>query len=157
MKTEQKPRFHGRNRQEMRRITHCCGQNRRFVDFGRATMSRSANSGQVVYDTVMDLTNTGRRAHRETIQQVTGLRMSVVDEVLKRLTASERLRRIERGVYTPIIPPREDRAVSSTMLPDGTCKVEIGEEVISLTLREARHLAMLIGGIPLVFAATGGR
>ena len=83
--------------------------------------------------------------------------MVVVDDTLKRLTAMERLRRIERGVYMPIIPPREDRAVSNTMLPDGTCKIEIGEEVLNLTQREARHLAMLIGGIPLVFASTGIR
>lgn len=105
----------------------------------------------------MDLTNTGRQAHRLVIAEVTGLKQTIADDVLKRMASDGKLRRVERGVYVPVPPPREDRSITNTMLPDGTCKIEIGEDMLTLTLREARHLAMLIGGIPLVFSAAAGR
>jgi hypothetical protein len=69
------------------------------------------------------------------------------------MTTDGRLQRIERGVYIAIPPAREDRPVSNTMLPDGTCKIEVGDDMMTLTMREAKHLAMLISGITLAFAA----
>lgn len=114
-------------------------------------MTRTSNASQVVQDTVLDLHNTGRPAHRETIAEVTGLKLSIVDDHLKRLTADGRLKRVERGVYVPVPPPREDRPVSNTMLPDGTCKIEVGDDMMTLTMREARMLASVIGGITLQF------
>lgn len=120
-------------------------------------MTRVSNSSQQVLDAVTDLTNTGRQAHRLVVAEITGLKLTIVDDTLKRMTSDGRLKRVERGVYVPVPPPKEDRSITNTMLPDGTCKIEIGEDVLSLSLREARHLAMLIGGIPLVFSASAGR
>jgi hypothetical protein len=117
---------------------------------------RSSAASQTIYNAVVDLNNTSRRAHRETIAEITGLKLSIVDDHLKRLKADGRLQLIERGVYIPIPPSREDRAVSNTMLPGGTCKVEIGDEVLSLTMREARMVVSVLGGITLSFVAAGG-
>lgn len=116
---------------------------------------RSSKTSQVIYDTVVDLTNTSRRAHRETIAEVSGLKLAIVDDNLKRLKADGRVKLIERGVYLPVPPAREDRAVSNTILPDGTCKLEVGDDVMSLTMREARALVGVLGGITLQFAMAG--
>lgn len=116
-------------------------------------MSRTPNASQRVYDAVVDLTNTGRRAHRDTIAEVLQLPLAIVDDHLKRLTTNERLKRIERGVYLPIPPSREDRAVTTTMLPSGMCKIEVGDDIMELTMREARMLGALVGGITLQFGA----
>lgn len=118
-------------------------------------MTYPSSPRQVVQDTVLDLFNTGRVAHRETIVEVTGLKLAIVDDHLKRLTADGHLRRVERGVYAPVPAPREDRPVSNTMLPDGTCKIEVGDDMMTLTMREARMLASVIGGITLQFVGAG--
>ena len=111
------------------------------------------NTGQRVYDAVVDLTSTGRRAHRTTLSEHLGMALVTVDDNLKRLKNDGRLKLIERGVYMPIPPAREDRAVSNTMLPDGTCKLEVGDEVLHLTMREARMVSAVVGGIGLHFGA----
>jgi hypothetical protein len=120
-------------------------------------MSRIQNTSQKIYDTVLDLNNTDRTAHRLVVAEVTGLKLSIVDDTLKRLTADGRLKRIERGVYAAVPPPREDRPVSNTMLSDGTCKLEVGDDMVALTLREARMVVAVLGGITFQFAATAGR
>lgn len=108
-------------------------------------------SGQVVFDAVVDLVQADKSAHRITIAEQTGLKLSVVDDHLKRMTADGRVRRIERGRYLPTHPSRPDRAVSVTVLPDMTVKMEIGDHVLDLSMREARMVVMSLGGTTYLF------
>lgn len=113
-------------------------------------MNRSS-VGQRVYDAVTDLVATDRTAHRITIAEVTGLKLSVVDDHLKRMRGDGRLKLIERGKYIPIPMAREDRAVTHTILPDLTVKLEIGDEVLHLTMRESRNMAIALSGVVYMF------
>lgn len=119
-------------------------------------MSRTSNAGQMVYNAVADLTNAGKRAHRETIKEVTNLRQTVVDNHLKTLKNEGRVRLVERGVYVAEPSPREERAVSTTMLPEGLVKLEIGDDILTLTMREARHVGFFLAGVAIQFATADG-
>lgn len=116
-------------------------------------MSRTSNAGQIVYNAVVDLTHAGKRAHRETIAELTSLRLTVVDNHLKTMKGDGRLKLVERGVYLAVPPPREERAVTTTILTDGMVKVEIGDAVMELSPREFRYLGVLAGGMAIQFAA----
>lgn len=105
----------------------------------------------------MGLTATGRTAHRLTIADITGLKLSIVDDHLKRMRSDGRLKLIERGKYIAIPLAREDRLISHTMLPDWTHKVEIGDDVMVLTMKEARDLSVMLAGITLMFSNVAQR
>ena len=60
----------------------------------------------------------------------------------------ERVARVQRGVYVPVVQHPEARLVSLTVLPDGTVKLEIGDDhVLTLTPREARSVGVTLGGL----------
>lgn len=121
------------------------------------TMSRENKQSLAVLSAIADLTNTDRRAHRETIAEVTGLKLFDVDYSLKRLRANEQIKLIERGVYALVPAARQDRAISITLLPDGYYKVEIGDAVLDLTSREARGIGTLLSGVSIQFGMAGAR
>lgn len=52
--------------------------------------------------------------------------------------------RVERGVYVPVIQHPVSRIMSKMVLPDGTIKIEIGDDVLTLTPKEARTLGNLV-------------
>ena len=78
--------------------------------------------------------------------ELTGLKLSIVDDRLRALVDDEKLKRVLRGVYVPVENHPPARAISKTILPDGMVKLEIGDEVLTLTPREDRALAMLMSG-----------
>jgi hypothetical protein len=53
------------------------------------------------------------------------------------------------GIFEPI-DQSVDRAISGTMVPNGRYKLEVGDQVLDLTLREARQIAVLTGGVLLL-------
>lgn len=55
---------------------------------------------QRVYDAVQELRELGQEATRHTVAQLTGLKMSVVDDRLRTLADEGRLRRLVRGGST---------------------------------------------------------
>lgn len=99
-----------------------------------------------VFQAVLQLGETSQPATRETVQVVTGLRQTVVDDRLRALADDGRLRRLTRGLYEikeVFAPPR---AMSATILEDGHVKVELADELWTLTPIEARRLARALGG-----------
>lgn len=103
-------------------------------------------STERVYEAVRELRALDQVASRETVQELTGLKMSIVDDRMRALADDGRIRRVTRGVYevVEVYPPA--RAISKTILPDGTVKYDIGDEVLTLTPAEARRLAELSVG-----------
>jgi DNA-binding transcriptional ArsR family regulator len=113
-------------------------------------MNRSRVSQQVL-DCVCDLVRADQPAHRTNIASILGLKLSVVDDHLKRMKNEGVIKLIERGRYVPVPQARPDRSVSHTITPDFLIKLEVGDEVLDLSLREARMVALVIGGVALAF------
>lgn len=111
--------------------------------------AKSVTSTQRIYDAVCELHQLEQVATRETVAELTGLKLTIVDDRLSWLVGDERIKRVLRGVYVPVEVHPPARAMSKTVLPDGTVKVEIGEDVLTLTPKEDRTLAMLLAGSAL--------
>lgn len=105
----------------------------------------------VIYQAIVDLTNSNRIVSRQVLVDITGLTYGVIDDHVKRMIEGGRLRRVANGIFEPVLEASEDRAVSITHLPGGLCKLEIGDVCVDLTLREARMVGMATGGVALQF------
>lgn len=87
------------------------------------------------------------------ILRVTGLKSHIVHDCIKFLKERGEIWSPERGVYRPVVKHPPARAVSRTTLPDGTVKLEVGDEVLTLTPRESRMLAEAMGGSAALLVA----
>ena len=97
-------------------------------------------------------------ATRETVAELTGLKMGIVDDRLRALMDDGKLKRVLRGVYVPVEVHPPARCISKTVLTDGTVKIEIDDEVLTLTPREDRALAMLqAGAVMQVLGISAGK
>lgn len=103
-------------------------------------------TAQEVLDFITDLHYQEQQVTRELLSERIGVRLSVIDEHLKVMTNDGRIRRVGRGVYAPMQSMPPARAMSKTLLPDGYVKIEIGDQVLTLTPREDRMLGNLMGG-----------
>lgn len=103
-------------------------------------------STQRVLDAVAELHSLEQVATRETVHDLTGLKLTVVDDRLGVLVDDGKLKRVLRGVYVPVetFPPARD--ISKTILTDGRVKYEIGDDVLTLTPKEDRVLSSLTAG-----------
>lgn len=95
---------------------------------------------------MQELRELGQEATRHTIAQLTGLKMTVVDDRLRTLADDGRLRRLVRGVYDLEKPYPPPRPMFFGILADGFVKVEVGDDVLTLSPTEARRLARGLGG-----------
>lgn len=100
-------------------------------------------STQRIYEGVCELHALEQVATRDTVAELTGLKLAIVDDRLRALMDDGKLKRVLRGVYVPVEFHPPARCISKTVLTDGTVKIEIGDEVLTLTPREDRALAML--------------
>ena len=105
--------------------------------------SKPITSTDRIYDAVRELRSLEQIATRETVAELTGLKLSVVDDRLRTLVDDGRLKRLLRGVYELVEEYPETRAISKTVLPTGYVKYDIGDEVITLTPKEDRVLSQL--------------
>lgn len=107
----------------------------------------------LVLEAVQDLHNQQQIVTRETLADLTGLKLTVIDDRLGVLADDGAILRVQRGVYVPAPRHPAARAMSKTVMPDGMVKIEIGDEVLSLTPREDRMLANLMAGAAAQAAA----
>jgi hypothetical protein len=106
-------------------------------------------TSDLVLEAIKDLTSHEQIATRETVQHITGVKLTLVDDALKTLTNKQLIARVQRGVYVLIHQHPEARIVSMTQLPDGTIKLDVGDDVYTLTPREARLVATALAGIQM--------
>ena len=112
---------------------------------------------QQILDTVQELHNLEQIVTREAVKEATGLPLTTVDDRLATLVDRGDITRIGRGVFVPAVRHPPARPISKTVLPDGSVKLEIGDEVLTLTPREDRHLAaMMAGSVAQLAAVTEG-
>ena len=118
--------------------------NNMIADANRA--ARKATKDYVLEE-VIDLHAREQIVTREILADFTGRKLAIIDEALRTLVNEERMARVQRGVYVPVVQHPEARLVSLTVLPDGTVKLEIGDDhVLTLTPREARSVGVTLGG-----------
>ncbi|NML24317.1 hypothetical protein [Zoogloea dura] len=108
---------------------------------------------QQILDAVQDLHNQEQLVTREALQEVTGLKLTIIDDRLATLVDDGALIRKSRGVFVPAVLHPPARIITKSILPDGLVKIEIGDEVLTLTPREDRTLASLQAGTAVQFAA----
>lgn len=118
-------------------------------------MSRPQESGQLVLSCITDLSNANRVATRPVIAEITELSMTKVDYYVQKMVSDGLLRRVLNGVYELVRQAPEDRAISATITRDGEFKLEVGDHCLTLSMREARFVGMLAGGVSLQFASAG--
>lgn len=106
----------------------------------------TATSTMRILDAVCELHALEQVVTRETVAELTGLKLTIVDDRLRALADDGRVKRVLRGVYVPVEVHPPARSISKTVLDDGTVKIEIGNDVLTLTPREDRALAMLQAG-----------
>ncbi len=116
-------------------------------------MTTKKSSTQLVLEAVQDLHAQEQVVTRETLAALTNLKLSVVDDRIGALIDDGLVVRVQRGVYVPAETHPPARVISKTMLPDGTVKLDIGDQVVTLTPREDRMLAALLAGVVMQSAA----
>ena len=108
--------------------------------------AKSITSTQRVLDAVRDLRELDQIATRETVAELTGLKMGIVDDRLRALVDDGKLKRVLRGIYELVETWPEPRELSCTMLSTGWVKLELGDDLLKLTPTEARRAARALGG-----------
>lgn len=106
---------------------------------------------QQILDAVHDLHNTEQMVTREALRELTGLALTIIDDRLATLVDDGALIRKSRGVFLPAVLHPPARPISKTVMPDGLVKIEIGDEVLTLTPREDRTLAGVQAGAALQY------
>lgn len=108
---------------------------------------------EVIWTAILDLHVREQVVTREVLRDVTGLKLTTIDEYVKKfIEVDECLRRVKNGVFQPVITPPPARAVSTTFMPDGLVKLEVGDAVLDLWPREARLVGMALSGPAQQFA-----
>lgn len=107
--------------------------------------TRRISTTELVYDAVVELHALEQIITREALADYLNLKLSIIDDKLKTLANDGLIARIQRGVYVPVEKYPPTRPISHTELPDGTVVLDIGDDVLKLTPREARTLAVMLG------------
>lgn len=110
------------------------------------SLDKAATSTQRVLEAIVELHNLGQRATRYTVQELTGLPLAKVDDRIKTLVEREEIKRFLKGEYVPVEVHPPARPISKTLLSGGLVKIEIGDQVLTLTPTEDRALASLMIG-----------
>ena len=103
-------------------------------------------STERVYQAVFELRKLLQPATREVVADLTQLKMTIVDDRLRALVDDGKLKRLVRGMYELVEVFAAPRAISKTILSDGTTVLDIGDDVLTLTPQESRILAELCIG-----------
>ena len=103
-------------------------------------------STERIFQAVRELRAMDQIATRDTVAELTGQKMTVVDDRLRALVDDGKLKRLLRGVYELVESFPEPRAISKTVLPNGAVVYDIGDDVWTLSPQEARVLAELSMG-----------
>ena len=116
------------------------------------TMDRKSSKLEVL-EAVQDLHAQEQVVTRETLADLTGLKLTTIDDRLGVLVDDGEIVRVQRGVFVPAVRHPPARAMSKTITSDGCTKLEVGDFLLTLTPREDRMLANLMAGAAAQAAA----
>lgn len=75
------------------------------------------NSTDVIFDAVVDLHNNEQIVTRTTLGAMLDLKIGIIDDRLSYLVDIEKIMRVERGVYVPVIQHPVSRIMSKMVYP----------------------------------------
>ena len=108
------------------------------------------NSRQIVLQTIRLICEHNQFANRASVTRMSGLKQTTVDDHIKMLKQDDVIRMDVPGFYYPV-DQSVDRAISTTNMPLGRLKVEVGDQLLELNPREAFALAKQMAGLLLAF------
>ena len=111
------------------------------------------SSRERVYQCIVELTNMNRSASRNRLVELTGLSFGIVDEQIRQLKNTNKIRKLENGVYELVLEFPPDEAISITQLPNGLVRLEKGDTVVDFTPSEARTTGKMFRGYAAELAA----
>ncbi|RRD43530.1 hypothetical protein EII18_03010 [Comamonadaceae bacterium OH3737_COT-264] len=125
------------------------------LNLQEAMEKNQSSSLQRVYEAIVELHTMELQATRETVAEMTGMRLVTVDDSIKKLHNLGKIKRILRGVYAPVKQYPQTRIISTTIFPDGRFRLELanGELLVELTPKEAISVARAMRGIDTSAAA----
>ncbi len=104
------------------------------------------SSSQIVFDAVVDLHAANQTVNREALVQVTGLKLTIVDDRIATLVDEGRVHRVRVGVFVPNDTPPPARTITTTIQPWGWVRLQIGDEILNLTPTEAQTVGRALAG-----------
>lgn len=113
----------------------------------------SKSNAEIVLSAVQDLFAREQIVTRETLAELTGLKLTTIDDRLGYLLDNGRIRRVQRGVFVPLEQHKPARPISRTLCPDGTTVLEVGDTVMILSPRESRMIGELMAGSAQQYAS----
>lgn len=115
--------------------------------------TENLTSAQLIWDAMRDLANQEQVITRELLVDLTGLKLVIIDSHIKTLKGAGKIVSLVGGVYRIAEEYPLTRIMSKSVLPSGMVKLEIGDEVLTLTPREDRALAALQAGVAVQYAS----
>ena len=117
------------------------------------TDPKPRSTAEVVLGAIEDLHAREQIVTREILSELTGLKLTTIDDRLGHLVDTGKIRRVQRGVFVPLEQHRPARPISRTLCPDGTTVLEVGDTVMILSPRESRMIGELMAGSSHQYAA----
>lgn len=117
------------------------------------TDPKPRSTAEVVMSAIEDLHAREQIVTREILAELTGLKLTTIDDRLGHLVDTGKIRRVQRGVFVPLEQHRPARPISRTLCPDGTTVLEVGDTVMILSPRESRMIGELMAGSSHQYAA----
>ena len=117
------------------------------------TDPKPRSTAEVVMGAIEDLHAREQIVTREILSELTGLKLTTIDDRLGHLVDTGKIRRVQRGVFVPLKQHRPARPISRTLCPDGTTVLEVGDTVMILSPRESRMIGELMAGSSQQYAA----
>ncbi|MBL8445434.1 MAG: hypothetical protein JNK52_15430 [Zoogloeaceae bacterium] len=115
--------------------------------------TRPKSTAGIILEAIQDLYASEQIVTREVLADITGLKLTVVDDRLGCLLDNGKIRRVQRGVFVPMEQHKPARPISRTLCPDGTTVLEVGDTVFILSPRESRMLGEIMAGSAQQFAS----
>jgi len=100
----------------------------------------------MVLSAAKELHNDNMIVSRETLRDRTGFPMHIVDDRVRFLIDRGLMIRCQRGIYQPVEVMPPTRQVYHSVLPGGLHKLEVGDDVLTLTPEEARTVGFMFSG-----------
>jgi len=111
------------------------------------------STAEDIFEAIQDLHVHEQIVTREILAELTGLKLTTIDDRLAHLVDNGRVRRVQRGVFVPMEQHKPARPISRTLCPDGTTVLEVGDTVMILSPRESRMLGEVMAGSSQQYAA----
>ena len=108
-------------------------------------------TGEIVWETILDLANDERSITRQVLRDVTNLSYEIIDDHIKKLENQGKVVKVGKGLIEVVVQYPPERVQSLTPLPSGKVKWEMGDILVEFTPTEVRRHSMMFAGFARQF------